>query len=70
MNKARLIQVLILALVVSLAFAGVFAAGEAGEVSHVDSTDDVGGLYISGSGDVCHVASCNQPLENIATLHL
>jgi len=70
MKRARLIQVLILALVVSLAFAGVYAADEAGEVSHADSTDDIGGLYISGSGDVCHVASCNQPLENIATLHL
>ncbi len=70
MKRARLIQVLILALVVSLAFAGVYAAGEAGEVSHADSTDDVDGLHISGSGDVCHVSSCLKPLGEISTLEL
>jgi len=70
MNRARLIQVLILAVVVSLAFAGVYAAGEAGEVSNADSTDDIGGLYISGSGDVCHVASCYEPLSAISMLEL
>ena len=50
MKRARLIQVLILALVVSLAFAGVYAAGEAGEVFPADSTDDVDGLYIKRGG--------------------
>lgn len=73
MKRATLIQGLIFVLVVSLAVAAVYA-GEAGEVSqdvsHNDSTSGVDGLYISGSGDVCHVASCNQALENIATLHL
>ncbi len=70
MKRARLIPVLILALVDSLAFAGVYAAGEAGEVSHADSTDDVDVLYISGSGDVCHVASCYEPLSVISTVGL
>ncbi|WP_407377381.1 hypothetical protein [Methanobrevibacter sp.] len=70
MKKATLIQGLILVLVVSLAFAGVYAATEVGEVSHDDSTDHVDGLYISGSGDVCHVASCNVPLSEISTLGL
>ena len=73
MKWATLIQGLIFVLVVSLAVASVYA-GEVGdvshEVSHDDSTGGIDGLYISGSGDVCHVASCNQPLENIATLHL
>lgn len=50
MKRARLIPVLILALVVSLAFAGVYAAGEAGEVFPADSTDDVDGLYIKRGG--------------------
>jgi hypothetical protein len=70
MKRAMLIQGLILALVVSLAFAGVYVAGEAGEVSHADSTDDVSGIYICGSGDVCHVASCFEPLGKIPTLEL
>lgn len=70
MKQAGLIQVLILALVVSLAFAGVYAAGEAGEVFHADSIDDAGGLHISGSHDVCHVASCYEPLSVISAVEL
>ncbi len=55
MNRAGLIQGLILLLVVSLAIAGVYAS-EAGEVSHDDATDNSSGLYVSGSGDVAHVS--------------
>ena len=54
MNKAILIQSLIFVLVVSIAFAGVYA-GEAGDASHHDTTEKVDGLYVSGSGDVSHV---------------
>lgn len=70
MKRATLIQGLIIVLVVSLAFAGVYAAGESGEVSHTDSTDHADGLYISGSGDVCHVSNCYKPLSEISTLEL
>ena len=42
-------------MVVSIAIAGVYAS-EAGEITHDDSTEHVNGLYISGSGDVCHVS--------------
>lgn len=70
MKRARLIQVLILALVVSLVFAGVYAAGEAGEVFPADSTDDVDGLYIKGAGEVCHVVSCYEHLRVISTVEL
>ncbi|MEE0935216.1 MAG: hypothetical protein U0L42_06045 [Methanobrevibacter sp.] len=69
MKRATLIQGLIFVLVVSLAVASVYA-GEVGDVSHNDSTGGIDGLYISESGDVCHVASCNQPLESISTLYL
>lgn len=54
MNKAILIQGLIFVLVVSIAFAGVYA-GEAGDASHHDTTEKVDGLYVSGSGDASHV---------------
>ncbi len=47
MNKAILIQGLIFVLVVSIAFAGVYA-GEAGDASHHDTTEKVDGLYVSG----------------------
>jgi hypothetical protein len=69
MNKARLIQVLILALVVSLAFAGVYASDGA-EVSHADSTDSADGLHISGSSDVYDVSSCFKSFDEISVLHL
>ncbi|WP_458403922.1 hypothetical protein [Methanobrevibacter sp.] len=67
MKRARLVQGLIFALVVLLAFAGVYAAGEAGEVSYADSADHAGGLYVSGSGDVCHVAGGYEPLSEFFT---
>ena len=70
MKRARLIPVLILALVDSLAFAGVYAAGEAGEVFPADSTDDVDGLYIKGAGEVCHVVSSYEHLRVISTVEL
>jgi len=54
MDRARLIQGLIFVLVVSLAIAGVYA-GDAGDTPHDDTTDNVDGLYLSGSGDVSHV---------------
>lgn len=54
MNKTGLIQGLIFVLVVSLAIAGVYA-GTAEETAHDDATNDVDGLFISGSGDVSHV---------------
>ncbi|MEE1129393.1 MAG: hypothetical protein UHW99_05360 [Methanobrevibacter sp.] len=69
MKRARLIQGLIIVLVISLAFAGVYAA-EAGEVSHADSNNHVDGLYIRGSGDVCHVSSCYKPLGEISAVGL
>jgi len=53
MNRTGLIQGLIFVLVVSLAIAGVYA-GEAAESSQDDATDNVDGLYVSGSGDVAH----------------
>ena len=54
MNRTGLIQGLIFVLVVSLAIAGVYA-GDAGDTPHDDTTDNVDGLYVSGSGDVSHV---------------
>ena len=50
MNNRIIIRGLIIALVVSLMVAGAYAA-EAG----TRTTDNVGRLYLSGSGDVAHV---------------
>ena len=61
MNRTDLIQCLILLAVVSIAVAWVYAA----EAPHVDSSDNVNGLHISGLGDVCHVSSCNALKWNI-----
>lgn len=69
MNKASIITGLIFLLVVSIAIAGVYAS-EVNEISHDDSTDNADGLYISGSGDVCHVSSNYKPLSEISTLEL
>lgn len=55
MNNKIIIKGLIIALVVSLLVAGIYAA----EVStHTDSatTNNEGGMYLSGSGDVAHVS--------------
>lgn len=69
MDRRNLIRGLVLLLVVSLAFAGVYASDGA-EVSHADSTDSADGLHISGSADVCHVSSCFKPLDEISTVQL
>ena len=54
MNRKNIIKGLIIALVVSLMVAGVYAA-EADTPSDNGTTNDVDGLYLSGSGDVAHV---------------
>ena len=69
MDRRNLIRGLILLLVVSLAFAGVYASDGA-EVSHADSTDSADGLHISGLSDVCHVSSCFKSFDEISVLHL
>ena len=54
MNNKIIIRGRIIALVVSLVVAGVYAA-EAGTHTDNGTTDNVDGLYLSGSGDVGHV---------------
>ncbi|WP_407377735.1 hypothetical protein [Methanobrevibacter sp.] len=54
MNNKIIIRGLIIALVVSLVVAGVYAA-EAGTHTDKNTTNNVDGLYLSGSGDVAHV---------------
>lgn len=54
MARKILMECLVLVVVVSLAFAAVYAA-EADSVSTNDSADGQSHLYISGSGDVSHV---------------
>lgn len=62
MDGKTIIQGLILILVVSLAFASIYAA-ETGEVSHSDSSNGQNHLYISGSGDVAHVVTSADPVH-------
>ncbi len=64
MESKRLIQGFIVLLIVSLACAAIYAA-ETGEVSHTDSSKTESHLYISGSGDVCHVVDSFGPTHDI-----
>ena len=54
MNNRIIIRGLIIALVVSLVVAGAYAC-EADSHTDNGSTNNVEGLYVSGSGDVAHV---------------
>lgn len=54
MNNRNIIRGLIIALVVSLMVAGVYAV-EADTTPDDAPTNYVDGLYLSGSGDVAHV---------------
>lgn len=54
MNNRLIIRGLIIALVVSLVVAGVYAAEADTHTDH-DTTNRVDRLYLSGSGDVAHV---------------
>ena len=60
MEGKIIIECLILLLVVSLAFASIYAA-ETGEVSQEDTSDWQSHLYISGSGDVSHILDAASP---------
>lgn len=60
MENKRIIQGLILILIVSLTCAAIYAV-ETAEVSHTDSSNGQGRLYISKSGDVSHVADTITP---------
>ena len=74
MNNRIIIWGLIIALVVSLMVAGAYAA-EAGTRTDNNTTYNVDGLYLSGSGDVAHVQgftpeiSCYLPDSTPATLN-
>ncbi len=62
MNNRSIIRGLIIALVVSLMVAGVYAAEED---THDDTctTDNVDGIYVSGSGDVAHISGYSPEID-------
>lgn len=64
MASKTILQGLILVLIVSLAVAAIYAT-ESGEVSHDDSSNGQSHLYISGSGDACHVMGSSQVHEGM-----
>lgn len=55
MDMKKIIQCLIILLVISMTFACIYAC-EIDDVSNGNSSDGSDGLYISGSGDVCHIS--------------
>ena len=61
MDGKIILKGLILILIVSLAFAAIYATET--EETHNDSSNGESHLYISGSGDVSHVLDSENPIH-------
>lgn len=51
MESKKIIQCLVVALIISLSFAAIYAA-ETGEINHNDSSNNQNEVHIKGSGEV------------------
>lgn len=69
MDGKLIIEALTLIMIVSLAFATIYAA-ETGENSNDNSSKGESHLYISGSGDVSHVLDSASPINANGSISL
>ncbi|WP_407379670.1 hypothetical protein [Methanobrevibacter sp.] len=65
MESKKIIQCLVLALIISLSFAAIYAT-ETGEINHNNTSSDQNGIHISGSNNITDIMGSVSPIQHHA----